>query len=162
MDIRPADPGEYERAGQIVIAAYRALPGGHLTEDYAVELAAVERRAEEAEVLVAVMGDAEVVGCVTFVPDETSPWAELLEPGESGVRMLAVDPQTQGRGTGRALVEACVRRASQLGRTALVLHTTPWMAAAQHLYETRGFRRIPERDWEPVPDVPLLAYRLEL
>jgi ribosomal protein S18 acetylase RimI-like enzyme len=162
MHIRPVGPGEYELAGQIVIAAYRALPGGHLTEDYAAELAAVQRRAEEAEVLVAVLGDADLVGCVTFVPDESSPWAELLEPGESGVRMLAVDPRTQGRGTGRALVEACVRRAAELGRAALVLHTTPWMAAAQHLYEMRGFRRIHERDFEPVPDVPLLAYRLEL
>ena len=144
-----------------MIAAYEALPGGHLTEDYAAELADVGRRAKEAEVLVA-LGDAELVGCVTFVPDEASPWAELLERGEAGVRMLAVDPGSQGRGTGRALLEACVARGTELGRSALVLHTTPWMAAAQHLYETRGFRRLAERDFEPVPDVPLLAYRLEL
>ncbi len=38
------------------------------------------------------------VGCVTFVPDASSPWAELLESSEAGIRMLAVDPQAQRRG----------------------------------------------------------------
>ena len=59
-------------------------------------LADVGRRAGETEVLVAV--GPELLGCVTFVPDNSSPWAELLGPGEAGVRMLAVDPSAQGRG----------------------------------------------------------------
>jgi ribosomal protein S18 acetylase RimI-like enzyme len=109
---------------------------------------------------VAVTG--EVLGCVTFVPDATSPWAELLEDGEAGIRMLAVLPTAQRGGTGRALVDACVDRARQAGRSALLLHTTPWMAAAHRLYERVGFERLPERDWTPVPEVPLLAYRLLL
>lgn len=152
---------EYERVGQLVVAAYRALPGEHMSGGYEAELADVERRAREAEVMVAVMaGEDDPVGCVTFVPDASSPWAELLEPGEAGIRMLAVEPRAQGRGVGRALVEACIGRGTALGRKALLLHTTPWMTAAHHLYEVAGFERVPERDWTPVPEVPLLAYRL--
>ena len=171
MEVRPVRPEEHEAAAQLVLDAYRALPGDHLTGDYAAELADVARRSREAEVLVAVrrsgssageQGPDEVLGCVTFVPDASSPWAELLCAGEAGMRMLAVRPDAQGRGVGRALVDACVARARALGRTALVLHTTPWMLAAHHLYEEVGFVRFPSRDWSPLPEVPLRAYRLEL
>jgi ribosomal protein S18 acetylase RimI-like enzyme len=161
VEIRTVTPDDYEDAGRVVVEAYRALPGRHLSADYAAELAAVERRAAEAEVLVATAGGS-VVGCVTLVPDASSPWAELLEEGDAGIRMLAVSPAAQGGGVGRLLVEACVSRARQLGCRSVVLHTTPWMPAARHLYETLGFERLPARDWTPVPEVPLVAYRLVL
>lgn len=160
--VRPIEPDEYDGCGELVVAAYRELPGGHLTDDYAAELADVQRRAREAEVLVAADGGGDVLGCVTFVPDASSPWAELLEPGDAGIRMLAVDPRAQRRGAGQALLDACISRARELGRTAIILHTTPWMSAAHRLYEAAGFQRIPDRDWKPIPEVPLLAYRLEL
>lgn len=163
MKVRIAEPHEYSRAGQLIVAAYRALPGAHLDAGYEAELADVERRAREAEVMVALVpDDGPVVGCVTLVPDASSPWAELLGPQEAGVRMLAVDPSAQGQGVGRALVQACVTRAKQLGRAAVLLHTTPWMTAAQRLYASLGFERSQDRDWYPVPEVPLLAYRYRI
>ena len=132
-----------------------------MSPGYAALLADVARRCREAEVLVA-DDDGSLVGCVTFVPDASSPWAELLGEGESGVRMLAVRPDAQGRGTGRCLLAACVDRARQLGSQALLLHTTPWMTTAHCLYLSSGFVRFEDRDWLPVPDVPLMAFRLEL
>jgi ribosomal protein S18 acetylase RimI-like enzyme len=160
VQIRPVRPAEYGQAGRVVVAAYRALAGGHMTDDYEAELADVERRAAGAEVLVAV--DGALLGSVTLVPDLSSPWAEMLEPGEAGIRMLAVDPPAQGRGVGRALLGACIGRARELGKAALFLHTTPWMPVAARMYERAGFARQPERDWLPVPEVPLIAYRLPL
>ena len=160
VQVRPVEPDEYELAGRIVLSAYESVPGNHMTGGYAEVLADVGRRAGEAEVLVAV--GPELLGCVTFVPNGSSPWAELLGPGEAGVRMLAVDPSAQGRGVGRALLNACIERACQLGRAGLLLHSTPWMEAAHHLYESAGFVRLPERDWLPVPEVPLMAFRLVL
>jgi len=160
VEVRQVRTDEYQSAGRLVVAAYRALAGAHLSPDYAAELADVERRASGADVLVA-LGD-ELIGCVTFVPDASSPWAELLEEGEAGIRMLAVLPAAQGRGVGRKLLDECVSTARKLDRTALLLHTTPWMSTAQHLYSTAGFERFSERDWSPVPEVPLLAYRLLL
>jgi GNAT superfamily N-acetyltransferase len=161
VEVRAVGAGEWDSAGRIVVAAYRALPGAHMTEAYEEELADVARRATEAEVLVAVEGDA-LVGCVTFVPDSANPWAEELDDDEASVRMLAVDPAVQGRGAGRALLDACIQRATGLGRSAVFLHSTPWMSAAHRLYEQAGFVRVPDRDWLPVPDVPLLAFRLDL
>jgi ribosomal protein S18 acetylase RimI-like enzyme len=160
VEVREVRADEYEQAGTVVVAAYRALPGAHMSDDYARELADVERRASEAEVLVAV--DDRLVGCVTFVPDATSPWAELIEDGEAAIRMLAVDPSAQGRGVGRALLGACLDRARRLGRAAVFLHSAPWMQAAHHLYAAAGFVRVPARDWAPRPEVPLLAFRREL
>jgi len=135
-----------------------------MSAGYAAELADVARRAAEAEVLVAVDGDrsATILGCVTFVPDASSPWAELVEPDEAAIRMLGVDPVVQGRGVGQALLDACLVRARRLGRAAVFLHSTPWMTTAHRLYERAGFVRVPERDWRPVPAVPLLAFRLAL
>ncbi len=144
----------------MVLAAYRALPGNHMTGGYARQLVDVGRRAAEAEVLVA--ADEQLLGCVTFVPDDGSPWAEQLAPDESAIRMLAVDPAAQRRGVGQALLDACVQRARQRARRALFLHSAPWMVAAHRLYLQAGFARVPERDWTPVPDVPLWAFRLEL
>jgi ribosomal protein S18 acetylase RimI-like enzyme len=160
VQVRPIEPGEYELAGRIVLSAYESLPGNHLAGGYAEVLSDVGRRAGEAEVLVAV--GLELLGCVTFVPDNSSPWAELLGPGEAGVRMLAVEPSAQGRGVGRALLTACIERARQLRREGLLLHSAPWMEAAHHLYGSAGFVRLPERDWFPVPEVPLMAFCLAL
>jgi ribosomal protein S18 acetylase RimI-like enzyme len=158
--VREVRPDEYARAGEIVVAAYAALPGQHLSGGYAAELAEVGRRSAEAEVLVALEDD--LVGCVTFVSDSSSPWAEALGPDEAAIRMLGVDPAAQGRGVGAHLVDACIERARRLGRSALFLHSTPWMTSAHRLYERSGFRRVPDRDWIPVPEVPLLAYLLDL
>jgi ribosomal protein S18 acetylase RimI-like enzyme len=160
VQIREVRPGEFEDAGRLVVSAYRALPGAHMSAGYGDELAAVERRSTEAEVLVAV--DEVLLGCVTFVPDASSPWAEMLEEDESSLRMLAVDPAAQGRGVGGALLDACVERARALDRSGLFLHSTPWMQAAHRLYEKAGFVRLPDRDWTPAPDVPLWAFRLAL
>lgn len=162
MLVRSVRPEEFERSGQIVVAAYLALPGQTMTDGYAEELADVAHRSVEAEVLVAVDPLEEVLGCVTFVPDHTSVWAEEVRPGEAAIRMLGVDPAAQGRGVGLALVEACLERARRLGREAVFLHSTPWMTAAHRLYGRLGFVRVPERDWLPVPEVPLMAFRLVL
>ena len=161
MEVRRLRAGEHDAAGALVVTAYRALPGAHMSGGYELELAAVARRDVEADVLVAADSGV-LIGCVTFVPDCANPWAEDLEEGEASIRMLAVDPAAQGRGVGRALLDACVHQAHSLGRKAIFLHSTPWMAAAHRLYARMGFVRVPERDWLPVPDVPLLAFRLDL
>lgn len=103
-----------------------------------------------------------IFGAVTYVPGPQSPWAELLNDGEAGVRMLAVLPAARRRGVGTALVLACIVQARHEGRHRVCLHTTPWMSGARRIYEELGFRRDPERDWVPVPGVPLLGFVCDL
>jgi ribosomal protein S18 acetylase RimI-like enzyme len=160
--IREARSEEHVRLGEMVVAAYRSLPEFD-EPGYEPELRDVARRGHEAVVLVAVDDvDGTLLGCVTYVPGPESPWAELLEPGEAAIRMLAVDTTARGRGVGTALAAACIARARADGRAAIFLHSLPYMRAAQAIYARLGFRRRPDRDWEPVPGVRLLGFALAL
>jgi GNAT superfamily N-acetyltransferase len=110
-----------------------------------------------------------VVGTVTWYDDAA---AEGLgwPSGWAGLRALGVDPATRGHGVGRALVEACRRRALAAGAPVLCLHTAGFMTAAVALYEAMGFRRDPSFDFEATSHlrvaglrpIPILAYRLDL
>ena len=62
----------------------------------------------------------------------------------------------------RLLLRSVIERARNAGVAHLVLSTQPIMVAAQRLYASEGFVRLPERDWSPQPGVPLLAYGLRL
>ncbi len=164
--IRPAEPGEYGILGEITAEAY--LRDGLLdfgeSDAYLGELRDVAKRAAAAEVLVAA-ADGKVLGGVTFVPSG-GPMADIAGPGEAEIRMLAVAREARGRGAGETLVRACVERARSVpGCVRLVLSTQPTMHAAHRLYERLGFVRVPERDWNPLPDlddIELLAYALTL
>lgn len=159
--VRPVQPHEAAAAGHVVVAAFEAVPGSHMSGGYDTELADVESRLGVSEVLVAV-DDGVVVGCVTFVPDWRSRLAEHALEGECQIRMMAVDPACQGRGIGQRLMDAVQERAVALGCRAIFLHSTLQMTAAHRLYQRNGFVRVPERDWTPEPDIPLIAFRRAL
>ncbi|WP_067277855.1 GNAT family N-acetyltransferase [Streptomyces jeddahensis] len=164
--IRRAEPGEYAELGEITARAY--LGDGLLdfgeSDEYLGELRDVAKRAAAAEVLVAVAND-RVIGGVTFVP-AGGPMADIAREGEAEIRMLAVSPEARGRGTGEALVRACIDRARAVdGCVRVVLSTQRTMHTAHRIYERLGFARTPERDWNPIPhlaDVMLLTYELTL
>ena len=160
--VRPARDDELDAAGEIVAQAYAGEPDmvGH--DDYLEVIRDARSRTRDAEVLVAVDAHDRLLGCVTYVPGPESEWAEVERPGEAGFRMLGVAPEARGRGVGVALVLACAERARAAGRTAVAISTTPERAPAQRLYDRLGFRRDPERDFDPVPGVRLLAYVLPL
>jgi ribosomal protein S18 acetylase RimI-like enzyme len=161
IEIRRVRPDEAEAAGQLVEAVYRRLDGLVMEPDYARELADVAGRMDAGVVLVALV-DGRLVGCVTYVPDASSPLAEDLRDGEAGVRMLAVHPAAQRRGIGRALTIACIERARAAGRRGVFLHSDRQMPAAHALYRSLGFRAVPDRDWSPPPAYELRAFALDL
>ncbi|MCC5478940.1 GNAT family N-acetyltransferase [Streptomyces sp. NPDC059680] len=164
--IRQAIPDEYDALGEITAQAY--LRDGLLdfgeSDWYLGELRDVAKRAAAAEVLVAVRNDT-LLGGVTFVPSP-GPMADIARPGEAEIRMLAVSGAARGQGAGEALVRACIDRARAVqGCTAVVLSTQRTMHAAHRIYERLGFVRVPERDWNPIPeldDITLLTYELTL
>jgi ribosomal protein S18 acetylase RimI-like enzyme len=162
--VRPARPEEYAALGDMVVEAYDALgvlDGDH--DDYVPELRDVARRAREAIILAAVDDvTGELLGCATYVPTHDNPWAEMLSPGEGGIRMLAVAPAAESRGAGTALATACVERARADGLRRLCLHSMPVMARAQRIYARLGFQRDPARDWRFAPDGLVLAFALDL
>src|SRR5438874_10054159 len=104
--IREAEPADYDAIGEITVEAYRAA--GETHEDYFRELRDVADRAGQVPVLVAVEeGSGRVLGSVTYVPGP-GPYHEGEFGDAAAFRMLAVMPDAQRRGIGRALVEACI------------------------------------------------------
>lgn len=162
VTVRVAADDELDAAGDLVAEAYLTQPRQADTDWYLDHVRDARGRAHDVDVLVAVDEDGALLGCVSYVPDEASPYAEVERPGEAGFRMLGVASAARGRGVGAALVQACVDRARASGRTAVAISTDAAWADARRLYERLGFRRDPERDHEPAPGVQLLAYVLEL
>ena len=160
MEVRPIVPEEFEAVGALTVDAYTSLADGWLDEDYIAELKDVAGRVASAVVLVAV--DRGVpIGGVTYVPGP-GPLAEwVVDDGVAGIRMLAVSPEAQGRGAGRALTVACLERAMSEGKKTLVLHSTPLMTVAHRIYETLGFVRQPDLDMH-YGDLHLMAFTLDL
>ncbi len=155
--MRAALPAEYDAIGALTLRAYSF--DGLLDDDsdYARDLREAGRRAEHADLLVAVDVENGVLGTVTFcLPG--SPYAELSRDGQAEFRMLAVDQGARGQGIGEKLVRACLDRAEGKGCTSVVISTRPQMVSANRLYQRLLFDRSPELDWTPAPGIELIAY----
>lgn len=139
-------PEEFETLGRITVGAYRDLHGGATLGAYEDQLLAVPARASDSVVLVAVDDAGDLLGGVTYVPDANRVMSEFSDPDAGGMRMLAVRPDRQGAGVGRALTEACVERARDGGRQRMILHSTEVMATARRMYGRMGFVETPELD----------------
>jgi GNAT superfamily N-acetyltransferase len=160
--LRRAQPEEFAAVGQLTLAAYVADRFLDTDDDYAAELSAAAHRATEAELIVAVDPTThDLLGTVTFCL-AGSHYAEISRAGEAEFRMLAVAPAARGRGIGHALARWCVDRAREQGCRAVVLSSLDRMHTAHRLYERMGFRRLPERDWFPTPEIALVSYVLDL
>ena len=157
--LRRATQDDLAAAGAVTVAAYEEFVHGP-ADPYVERLRDAAARAREAELWVAEL-DGAVVGTVTIAP-EGSPWREIGADGEGEFRMLAVAPAARRRGVGEALMQLVLDRFRERGAHAVVLSSLAEMTAAHRVYERAGFRRLPDRDWSPIPGVDLLAFRLEL
>jgi ribosomal protein S18 acetylase RimI-like enzyme len=86
----------------------------------------------------------EVRGVVVFLPPGSVGW---IEAGEAALTRLAVTTAARGRGTGRALAERCSAEARAEGVARIVLWSRPYQVAAHRLYESLGYRYVPDRDF---------------
>ncbi len=160
IEIRNVRPGEYERVGELTLAAYLALwPDG--VGGYDDVIRAVAERAEHDEVWVAVV-DGDVVGSLTYVSDPASPSVQWDDPDAAGFRLLAVDPNRRGLGTGRALFDAVLARARADGHPRVRIHSHVLMKTAMAMYERAGFVRDPAMDFTDSDQETVIGYVLHL
>ena len=147
IEVREAEPEEWDEAGRVTADAYREFARGADWESYLDHLADVRGRAERTTVLVALDGGRLVGSATLELAGRVEPGDDrALRSGEAHIRMVGVDPAHRRRGVGRLLMEACESRARAAGKTFVTLHTTGRMAAAHAMYETAGYERGPDRE----------------
>ena len=76
------------------------------------------------------------------------------------MKRVYVRPASEGRGTGRAIVEALIAEAKALAYEAMVLDTLPTMTRAQALYRTLGFMPTGAYRHNPVAGTTYLELKL--
>lgn len=157
MRLRCATPDDLEAAGEVTVAAYADFTLGP-DDPYVARLRDAAARYRNAELWVATPDDSdEVLGSVTVCPPG-SPWRELAGPEEGEFRMLSVAPAARRTGVGEALAGLAIERALDHGARAMVLSSLAEMTGAHRLYARLGFERAPARDWQPMPDIRLIAF----
>ena len=117
-------------------------------QDVETELA--ELPWEYAAILVGRVGG-EPVGCVAVRP---------LEDGACEMKRLYVRPQARGSGLGRALAEAAIARARELGFECMRLDTLPTMQSARALYRSLGFEEIEPYRFNPIEGTSFMELQL--
>lgn len=88
---------------------------------------------------------------------DVCPFHEIGHSGEVEFRFLAVVPSAWGLGVGASLIEACAQHARRMQSNRLVISVRDTNVGALSAYRKLGFARLPERDWQPIPTVSLLA-----
>jgi GNAT superfamily N-acetyltransferase len=102
-------------------------------------------------VLLLAQVDGAPAGCVALRP-ESGDAAEL--------KRLYVRDAFRGQGLGRALTEAAIDAARELGYARLRLDTTPSMRAAIAMYQSMGFRDIAPYGKSPIEGARFLELQL--
>ncbi len=168
IKIRDAQESDLAAMRDVTISAYEEyaaiMPDWAWAEYRDSMVSAITGDGPPAEKIVAEQ-DGAIVGSVLLLPAGTvfhGPNGEELTIEWPEVRLLAVPPSARGRGIGATLMEECIRRARQTGVAAITLHTADMMQTAMQMYERRGFVRVPELDFHPVPEVVIKGYRLDL
>ncbi|ALD20141.1 GNAT family N-acetyltransferase [Hymenobacter sp. DG25A] len=167
--IRNASPDEFVEIGQLLVEVYAQLEGFPTPAEqpaYYNLLASIGELTHKpgAELLVAVTADNQIAGTVLFFGDMQhygSGGIATQQPDAAGFRLLAVAPAARGRGIGKLLTEACIRKASEQRRRQLIIHSTKAMQIAWKMYEGLGFQRAEELDFMQ-GNLPVFGFRLPL
>jgi diamine N-acetyltransferase len=144
--IRPATSSDVSALSELAKRTWsEAFGDGVSPEDEASELE--EGRSEtyfdnalrEKTILVA-EEDGALLGYVQF-GEVTIPEVEV-KPGDQSLNRLYVDPNLQGRGLGRRLLEAALRHSRLANASRIFLTVWDENERAVQLYESYGFRRV--------------------
>ena len=142
--IRPGD--SLEDLMRLLHRAYKVLADAgynYTATDQDVET--TRRRIEKLICYVALLGD-RLVG--TIGVDVSTDRKHTTRPGAAYVSQFAVDPEMQGAGIGRRLLERAQKRATQAGLTEIALDTAEGAADLISFYERQGYAPVGHVQWE--------------
>jgi putative acetyltransferase len=153
VEILQAETAEHLREARTLFEEYAASLGFDLSfQDFGAELAGLPGAyAPPRGRLLLAFHDGRPTGCVA-----------LRDMGEGICEMkrLYVRPDFRALRLGRALAEAVIAEAREIGYSRMRLDTVPSMGRAQDLYRSLGFREIPPYRFNPIPGTAFLELRL--
>ncbi|MFO1036983.1 MAG: GNAT family N-acetyltransferase [Geminicoccaceae bacterium] len=156
FSIRPARSAADMAVAAKLFEAYAAsLPVDLAYQDFATELATLPGKyaPPTGELLLAFSSDGTPLGCVALRP--------LPPDGCCEMKRLYVDPSARGLGLGRALVDAVIEAARQLGYREMRLDSLPSMTEAMALYRKAGFAPIAPYYATPIAGTTFLGLALD-
>lgn len=143
VEVRHVRSDEHVRVGALIVAAYARV--GAFPADYLAFVGDPGRWADRVTATLVAVAREGIAGAVAFTT-AGDPEFEGPAVGDCGFRFLAVAPEREGRGVGRALVEACIAAGDDRGCSRMVIHSMFFMQRAHRLYERLGFDRRPDLD----------------
>lgn len=159
ITIRAARPDELDDVAELMVEAYAEF-AAQMSPDawstFAVDIANVRGRADDAEVLVA-EDDGRLVGTISMYAQ----WRGAQE-GTAALRLLAVPPGDRGEGIGRALMEHGMDQARRAGKRRVALTTMAEMGFMRELATKLGYEREPALDHEPAPGLHAQGWAVDL
>lgn len=72
--------------------------------------------------------------------------SDIFKTEWSYIRMVGVNPKFQGQGIAKSLTQMCIDKAKETNEKMIALHTSEFMDAARHIYESLGFKVLQEID----------------
>ena len=79
-----------------------------------------------------------IVGRIHLI-GKGNPW-DIFQADWAYIRMLGIDPAHSGNGIAKKLTLLCLEEAKKNNEIILALHTSEFMNAARHIYESLGFK----------------------
>ena len=83
-----------------------------------------------------------IIGVAYVIPSGNP--TDLFKSDWSYIRMVGVNPKYRGQGIAKRLTQMCIDFAKQSNEKTIALHTSEFMDAARHIYESKGFKVLKE------------------
>ncbi|WP_159477293.1 GNAT family N-acetyltransferase [Dyadobacter sp. 3J3] len=100
----------------------------------------------------------EIIGMAFVIPNGNP--TDIFQENWAYLRMVGVHTHFAGNGIGRQLTQMCIDFARTTNEKTIALHTSEFMDAARHIYETAGFYKY--KELEPRLGKRYWLYLLEL
>ena len=83
-----------------------------------------------------------IIGVAYLIPSGNP--TDLFKSDWSYIRKVAVNPKNRGQAIAKSLTQMCIDFAKQNNEKTIALHTSEFMDAARHIYESIGFKVLKE------------------